>query len=566
MDLYLCCRIMNKVKIIKQRQVLIVGVYLFLLLGISSCVSRERRQLDSIELMLESNPAKADSILSVMSIPNGKKERAWYAVLKTQAEYKNYKPIISDSLILMATDFYGTPYKSFYRQRKYRAAMAWYSQGCMYYQENNNKPAIDAFLKAKDLFPDTLNRYYLYSEQNLGKCYLNRMMIEEALGQFNLCADELLNQELTTAYCFVFYNIGLANLYSKNFIRSDSIFRCILQEPFFSYEQKVGALLNEAKIQFYGYDNSLKALEYLNEHIKLCKDKDRPSGYNLKGNIYDTKCQYDSAYYYYRKSYDNTDELYTRCSNAEKMVSLALKIGYSDEALRWHEEYILLRDSVARIERSNDIEELLRMHQDELNHTELSLNKKRHLLIVAGLVLVFALILCVIYFAEKWKKEKTLNTIESKIRFELQKTTLKIYELLSKTNVDDSPEIQRSLLINLYRKRIDLCKQLYQLSAEFSLMVKIVHNLDDNTVKQEKVSAIVNAVKHAFVECIYDIHREADNIKDSEVVVMLFSALGCNNSEMGRLLFVSSDAVRKRKKKLMDAGKTDFLSLYIPSL
>ncbi len=547
-------------------QVLIVGLLLSLILGVSSCVSRERRQLDAVELMLESNPAKADTMLSEMPIPSGKQERAWYAVLKTQAEYKNYKPIISDSLILMATDFYGVPYKSVSKRRKYRAAMAWYSQGCVYYQANDNRLAINAFLKAKDLFPDKLDRYCLYTEQNLGKCYLNRMMIDEALEQFDLCYDDLLSQKLTKGFCFVVYNIGLANLYSKHYRKADSIFVRILQDSSFSYDQKVGALLNEAKIQFYGYDNSQRALDYVNEHIKLSQDKDRPSGYNLKGNIYDERHLYDSAYYYYRKSYDNTHELYTLCSNAERLASLAFKIGFLDEALQWHEEYVVLRDSVSRIERSKDIEGLLRMHQDELHQTELVLNKKRHNLIIVGLVIFFALILFVIYFANKWRQEKSLNTIESKIRFELQNTTLQIHELLSKPDVDDESEQKRSLLLNLYRRRIDFCKQLFQLSDEFSLLVNIVHNIDDNTIKQDNIIALIGAIKHTFLECIYDIHREADNIKDSEVIVMLFSALGCNNTEIGKLLFVSSDAVRKRKKKMMDFVKTDFLSLYISSL
>ena len=102
---------MIKVRV-KILPVLIIVFLLSLLLGISSCVSKRRGQLDAVEIMLESNPAKADTILSEMSIPYSKKERAWYAVLKTQAEYKNFKPMTSDSLILTATEYYGTRHKS----------------------------------------------------------------------------------------------------------------------------------------------------------------------------------------------------------------------------------------------------------------------------------------------------------------------------------------------------------------------------------------------------------------------------------------------------------------------
>ena len=169
---------MNKVRKITRLPVLTVAIILLQILIISSCVNRERRQLDAVELMLESNPAKADSMLCEMSIPTGKKDRAWYAVLKTQADYKQYKPISSDSLILTATEYYGTRHKSNH------AAIAWYTQGCVYNDLNNDLAAIDAYLKAKDLFSDTINRYYALTEQRLGKIYLAKRMFDESLSSF----------------------------------------------------------------------------------------------------------------------------------------------------------------------------------------------------------------------------------------------------------------------------------------------------------------------------------------------------------------------------------------------
>ena len=535
---------------------------LLLCMGLLSCGSGEQEPFDAVERLLETDPAKADTLLSSIPEPGGRGRKAWYAVLKTQLDYKLYREIESDSLIKTATEYYGTPYKNVSRLRRYRAAMAWYSQGCVYYQNNDNEPAIQAFLKAKDLFPDTLNRYYLYAEQNLGKCYLNRMMIDKALEQFNLCAGNLLSHELTKAYGFVVYNIGLANLYSNNFQRADSIFESILQGQSYSYNQKVGALLHEAKIQFYGYHDCQQALAYVNEHIEKSKDEDRAAGYNLKGSILDELHQYDSAHYYYRKSYDNTDELYTLCSNAEKLSSLSTRLGHNDEALRWHDEYVLLRDSVSRRERSSDVEELLRKHQEELHKTELTFNKKRHTIIVVGLIAISVLISGLIYFIGKWRRVKSINKQESRLLFELQNTTLQLQELLSGINPNNCTDSQRILLLNLYKQRIDLCKQMFKKTDEYTLMMNILHELDDTKINHEYISSVINAVKHFFVECIYDIHREIVPIKDSEVIVLLLSALGCNNTEMGKLLYVSSDAVRKRKRKLMGNVNNDYLSLF----
>ena len=147
----------------------------------TSCRDATYRELARIEQIMETDPAKADSLLSVIPEPAKARQRALYAILKTQLDYKNYRPVSDLDLIIDATDYYGI------RKKDYHAAMAWYSLGCAYSDSNNDMAAIDAYLKAKDLFPDTLIRYYALTEQNLGKHYLNRLMLPEATEQYRLC-------------------------------------------------------------------------------------------------------------------------------------------------------------------------------------------------------------------------------------------------------------------------------------------------------------------------------------------------------------------------------------------
>ena len=98
---------------------------LFVITLLISCRDNgAHRTLLNAEQLLETDVVAADSILESMTTPSSKRDRAWYAVLKTQATYKQYKPITTDSLILTATQYYGSNRKS------YRSAMAWYSQGC----------------------------------------------------------------------------------------------------------------------------------------------------------------------------------------------------------------------------------------------------------------------------------------------------------------------------------------------------------------------------------------------------------------------------------------------------
>jgi len=107
---------------------------------------------------METDPKEADSILVSMTEPTSRRDRAWYVVLKSLADCKNDRIITSDSLIRTATDYYGSLHKNF------RAAVAWYTHGCVYTHLGNDHSAIYAFLKAKDLFPDTLVHYYALTE------------------------------------------------------------------------------------------------------------------------------------------------------------------------------------------------------------------------------------------------------------------------------------------------------------------------------------------------------------------------------------------------------------------
>ena len=72
-------------------------------------------------------------------------EAALYALLKTQADYKGYKRLTSDSLPLIATHYYGT------RRKTERAALSQYYLGCAYGDMHRDLDAIDAaFAAAKE--------------------------------------------------------------------------------------------------------------------------------------------------------------------------------------------------------------------------------------------------------------------------------------------------------------------------------------------------------------------------------------------------------------------------------
>ena len=133
-----------------------------LLVACTAGNTAERQLLPSLqtaEALLETDPRAARAVLdslnlnsSIFNLPS--KDAALYTILRTQADYKCFVPLTSDSLIRVATDYYGIP-----RRPHYHAAMAWYSLGCVRAEQGDDIGAVEAFLTAQPLFPDTTSRY-----------------------------------------------------------------------------------------------------------------------------------------------------------------------------------------------------------------------------------------------------------------------------------------------------------------------------------------------------------------------------------------------------------------------
>lgn len=348
---------MIKVRV-KILPVLIIVFLLSLLLGISSCVSKRRGQLDAVEIMLESNPAKADTILSEMSIPYSKKERAWYAVLKTQAEYKNFKPMTSDSLILTATEYYGTRHKS------NRAAIAWYTQGCVYNEQNNDLAAIEAYLKAKDLFSDTINRYYALTEQRLAKRYLAKRMFDESSSSFYNCRKiaETINDSALIANAD--YHIAFIQLQNYNYDGLIDSFKKLSVNKYLSNYYRNESFLQLAKIYIFNTCSYDSALLYIDRYIANTTSS-LGAIYNLKGEIYYKTNEIDSAYYYYNLSLDEKCDIYTRCSSSSRLCELSLLKGDNNDAYIYESQYIYYLDSIRVLTNANDIAAISIAHMIE---------------------------------------------------------------------------------------------------------------------------------------------------------------------------------------------------------
>ena len=112
---------------------LLIFCVMNLFFGCSQRKASPLPELEQAEAVMFDRPDSALRILQAMPMPTDKEQHALWCLLVTQAEYKQYLPISSDSLIRIAYDYY----KSTDDAR--RKAMAALYMGGVNYELKNTK-------------------------------------------------------------------------------------------------------------------------------------------------------------------------------------------------------------------------------------------------------------------------------------------------------------------------------------------------------------------------------------------------------------------------------------------
>lgn len=514
---------MNKVWKIKQRQVLIVGFFLSLLLSILSCVRMERRQLDAVELMLESNPAKTDTMLSEMSIPSGKQERAWYAVLKTQADYKQYKPILSDSLILTATKYYGT------RHKNYRSAMAWYTQGCVYVELNDDVGATESFLHALDLFPDTLNRYYILTEKSLADVYLRKTVYDQALSMYSICRDNAstINDSTIISYCD--YKIASIYLFEENYDLAEQLFARLKDEQNLSSFYRNESQLNYSKILLYGKEDFDAVLSLLN---KYTKETNRQQGlaYSLLGVVHYKLCNFDSAYFYFNLSLETEQNIYTRSVDYSYLLELSCLKSDPQSAHAYSGQYTHLMDSILILENANEVVATKILYNQEKYGQKKKEYIVRVLSISATAVLLLFLMVAIIFQRKTNKYQEYYIKLIDKYR--QRKIKLK----------DNSSESEI----------IDYCLRLFATTPSYYII-----NHDEELITSESRKAIIHDLSVSFSEYYSFARNTYPGLNTMYINYCILNYLKVSHGRVIDILCISENNYRvckSRIRKILDSS------------
>jgi len=392
---------------------------LLLLAGsVTSCRDTSCRDaLQHAEALMESDPHAARALLDSIDPPptppvregrlsplrgSGKGVFALYALLRTQADYKCYVRLTSDSLPLIATEYYGT------RRKTQHAALAQHFLGCTYSEMYRDLEAIEAQLRATTLFPDTTDKYFAHSLLHLGRLYSRHYMVDSAWVAFGRYRQTESCNSDSTNISYADYYLGTVAFYKDNDELTDSLFQSVLSNTKTNKSIRFKTYFQLAKLYYYRKHNVEKALEYL-KLTDIYYGEENGALLTLRADIL-AQQQPAAAYELYKKAIRNSSDIYVQCMSYEGLASVAPLLNKPDSTRFFIDQYKSLLDSIYTMNKQREITEIKDKHLVEIHDRELALQRSR-LYWTWGILFVFLVFIAsmIILLNDRRHKANALN-------------------------------------------------------------------------------------------------------------------------------------------------------------
>ncbi len=576
----------------------IVALLLMLSSGISSCRrdTAVRDALTRAEALMETDPHAARAILDSIASPNpplkgrasestgipsfrrGKGEAALYALLRTQADYKCRVRLTSDSLPLIATNYYGT------RRKTQHAALAQYYLGCAYKDMHRDLDAIDALLRATTLFPDTTNKYFAYSLFELGKLYMNHQMNDEAISTFGryrfseICKADSLNIGYADFY------MGVSYLYKGENNLADSLFHLAIHNTQLPTSSRFNTYFQLAKLYFYEWHKADESYDFINRYISYYGENE--VAVLLKGDILSAVHQPNSAEEFYNKTLQQSTDLYARCTAYKGLLKVTSQLNKTDSIQSYVDQYTQLLDSIYAINRQEEIAEIQNSHVIELHDQQLKARHARFLL-WGGLffVMVFSAFSITLLLNDRKRKnerlrfEQELRDIKQRhIDQSIKEETEADSDEWEESNEDDFDEGQKNNVtevkesipvsnhLSIQQERIALYRKEFADSRwKRFLEERKLDVLSKKFMPMDEAEEFKEYLENLFADVFLDMVNDNANVTRQDIEYCAMTMLGFSTAQISYCARVSLHSLHNRRYHIKDKLTSDWYTLVFGS-
>jgi hypothetical protein len=268
-------------------------------------------------------------------------DNARYCLLMTKALFKNSIPIVSDSLISIALDYYNTNGDSI------KKAEAYFYAGQVNADMKNSKLAMESFLKAADFASYSKDYKLLYLiYYYLGDLYINESLYDSAIRMQKkaLSFSKLLNDNSYVVYALRNLAISYSG-HGKNDSALINYYMAFNLIPKLDSRAHI-VIFNEIGGIYNNLGNYKQAIRIVDKALAL-KPSYEESLYSfvVKAHSYLKMEKYDSAVYYYNATL-HSPNLYTRASSYRGLADAYYAKGDSKKAFMLMNTFTNYRDTI----------------------------------------------------------------------------------------------------------------------------------------------------------------------------------------------------------------------------
>ena len=494
------------------------GLIISIIISLISCTHNKnyptafQPELAKAEAMMYRYPDSALHILQGIQpdIPSENEQYATWALLMTQAQYKNQIEQ-SDSLINIAYSYFT---KHDNAQRK---ALALYYKGILRHESHHAEDALSFYLEAATEIEKT-NDYQLgfLINSEVGLMYLYRKLNDYAMEYFEKAHHNAELSDNQTYIAFSFIYIARAFSQKKQYNKAIEYYeKAIKIGQVNNYPTILASAMNETSFLFLKTGENKKALQYAKDCIKIKKTDQRI--FSL-GDTYRYLKMYDSAYFYLNQACLSPN-IHTARSAYQALYYISQEEKDYKKAVEYSNKLWFYQDSIGKTERNKALIEMQEKYDQQkiINENNLSQIKKDRIIrnvLIALIILSFIIAITNYLYQRKIVSQKQeISEKEEKIRY----FTMKIHEnetLINRNKMrieELTIQMEGSLEIKEQWKEQNKIRQEIQQQNE---MLKLENNKLQNHISNyaqslKEKSKELEAMEHLSEENQYLHKREA---------------------------------------------------------
>jgi hypothetical protein len=482
-----------------MKQGIYATIWLISFLLLNSCIRQHNHNILLVQAdsLMEEYPDSALHILESIESQQltVQADRAYYALLLTQARDKNYIVQTDDSLIRTAVQYYDSI--GDVRMQ----AKAYYYKGCIYRDANLCGEAVQEYLTAISLAKKAGNpKLQGLICNHAGYLYYLQDLLEQADSIYQLTEQLAIQQNDTSLWADALSFQGKINIkqgipyYPR---AEEKLLKAFDMTNTPNYKQLQADIAAALSSLYNSMELNKKAVHYAKLNISLRNDTAQHyRAFLLLGDAYFKAGLYDSATLYINKSLSSTG-YGTQASAYMRLAEIAKVQGDLDKSLEFTKKHTLYLDSLHLAKQSNDIliaekEVAKQQYTNNLGYQ----NKKLHILIIVSALLIC--IIGIIYAVLRRSQQKAHHIEQEQSLLEKEKQDLqqKYIQLKNELTQKEAEIVSQQKDINQHHineeKKKELQQELDTLARKRSALAK--ETLEHSEV-YSKIERIINSYK-----------------------------------------------------------------------